>query len=234
MLLEIEDARTGYGGLEVLHGVSLTVAEGEIVTVLGPNGTGKTSLMRLLSGVLPLWSGRIAFDGAELGRLTPNKRAKLGLCQLPEGRGIFQTLTVGENLDLGLAARKPAGAAAKADRDRVLGVFPELAERLDASASSLSGGQQQMLALGRALMSHPRLLLIDELSFGLAPRIVRDLFDVVRDLRESGVTFLIVEQQAAALKVSDRTYILRGGRNELTRDSEELLASDELVTSYLR
>jgi branched-chain amino acid transport system ATP-binding protein len=234
LLLEIEDAHTGYGGLEVLHGVSLHVAEGEIVTVLGPNGTGKTSLMRLLSGVLPLWSGRIVFDGAELGRLSPNKRAKLGLCQLPEGRGIFQTLTVVENLDLGQAAHKTSHATAKADRDRVLGLFPELAGRLDASASSLSGGQQQMLALGRALMSHPRLLLIDELSFGLAPRIVRDLFEVVRDLRESGVTFLIVEQQAAALKVSDRTYILRGGRNELTRDSEELLASDDLVTTYLR
>ena len=234
MLLEIEQARTGYGSLEVLHGVSLTVAEGEIVTVLGPNGTGKTSLMRLLSGVLPLWSGRITFDGTELGRLSPDKRARLGLCQLPEGRGIFQTLTVGENLDLGLAARRVSSATAKSDRDRVLGLFPELAGRLDQSASSLSGGQQQMLALGRALMSAPRLLLIDELSFGLAPRIVRDLFDVVRELRDAGVTFLIVEQQAAALKVSDRTYILRSGRNELTRDSSELLDSDELVASYLR
>jgi len=234
LLLEIDDARTGYGGLEVLHGVSLTVDEGEIVTVLGPNGTGKTSLMRLLSGVLPLWSGRITFDGKDLGKLPPNKRAGLGLCQLPEGRGIFQTLTVGENLDLGLAARRAHGNAAKADRDRVLDLFPELAGRLDQSASSLSGGQQQMLALGRALMSQPRLLLIDELSFGLAPRVVRDLFDVVRELREQGVTLLIVEQQAAALRVSDRTYILRGGRNELTRDSDELLASDELVSSYLR
>jgi branched-chain amino acid transport system ATP-binding protein len=233
-LLEIDQARTGYGGLEVLHGVSLTVAEGEIVTVLGPNGTGKTSLMRLLSGVLPLWSGKVTFDGTDLGRLTPDKRARLGLCQLPEGRGIFQTLTVGENLDLGLAARRVPAATAKADRDRVLDLFPELAGRLAQSASSLSGGQQQMLALGRALMSAPRLLLIDELSFGLAPRIVRDLFDVVRDLRETGVTFLIVEQQAAALKISDRTYILRGGRNELTRDSSELLDSDELVASYLR
>ncbi|MFC4945039.1 ABC transporter ATP-binding protein [Pseudonocardia sp. GCM10023141] len=234
MLLEIDQAKTGYGSLEVLHGVSLTVAEGEIVTVLGPNGTGKTSLMRLLSGVLPLWSGRITFAGSELGRLTPDRRARLGLCQLPEGRGIFQTLSVGENLDLGLAARKVTAATARADRDRVLGLFPELAGRLTTSASSLSGGQQQMLALGRALMSKPRLLLIDELSFGLAPRIVRELFEVVRELRETGVTFLVVEQQAAALKVSDRTYILRGGRNELTRASADLLDSDELVASYLR
>lgn len=234
MLLEIEEARTGYGRLEVLHGVSMTVAEGEIVTVLGPNGTGKTTLMRLLSGVLPMWSGRLSFDGSELGRLTPDKRAALGLCQLPEGRGIFQTLTVGENLDLGLAARRVKPARARGDRDRVLDVFPELADRLNSTASSLSGGQQQMLALGRSLMSSPRLLLIDELSFGLAPRVVRDLFEVVSDLRRQGMTLLVVEQQAAALRVSDRTYILRGGRNELTQDSKDLLASDELVRSYLR
>jgi branched-chain amino acid transport system ATP-binding protein len=234
LLLEIEDARTGYGSIEVLHGVSLEVGEGEIVTVLGPNGTGKTSLMRLLSGVLPLWSGRITFGGTDLGRSTPDRRARLGLCQLPEGRGIFQTLTVGENLDLGLATRRVPAGEAKADRDRVLDLFPELAGRLAEPASALSGGQQQMLALGRALMSRPRLLLVDELSFGLAPRIVRDLFQVVSDLRETGVTFLIVEQQAAALKVSDRTYILRGGRNVLSRASAELLNSDELAASYLR
>lgn len=234
MLLEIEDAHTGYGSIEVLHGISLHVDEGEIVTVLGPNGTGKTSLMRLLSGMLPLWSGRITFDGQEFGRATPDKRARMGLCQLPEGRGIFQTLTVGENLDLGLATRRIPAGEVKATRDRVLDLFPELAGRLAEPASSLSGGQQQMLALGRALMSRPRLLLVDELSFGLAPRVVRDLFAVVSELRETGVTFLIVEQQAAALKVSDRTYILRGGRNVLTRDSTELLESDELAASYLR
>ncbi|GAA0828080.1 ABC transporter ATP-binding protein [Streptosporangium amethystogenes subsp. fukuiense] len=234
MLLEIEDARTGYGRLEVLHDVSLKVAEGEIITVLGPNGTGKTTLMRLLSGVLPLWSGQVRFDGADLGRTTPEKRAALGLCQLPEGRGIFQTLTVGENLHLGTASRKASAAQIRSDRDRVLGIFPELAGRLAASASSLSGGQQQMLALARAMMGRPRLLLIDELSFGLAPRIVHDLFEVVRELRDDGVTFLIVEQQASALRVSDRTYVMRNGRNELDRASDELLASNDLVASYLR
>ncbi|MEV4379333.1 ABC transporter ATP-binding protein [Streptosporangium sp. NPDC049644] len=234
MLLEIEDARTGYGRLEVLHDVSLKVAEGEIITVLGPNGTGKTTLMRLLSGVLPLWSGQVRFDGADLGRTTPEKRAALGLCQLPEGRGIFQTLTVGENLHLGTASRKAPAAQIRSDRDRVLGIFPELSGRLAASASSLSGGQQQMLALARAMMGRPRLLLIDELSFGLAPRIVHDLFEVVRELRDDGVTFLIVEQQASALRVSDRTYVMRNGRNELDRASDELLASNDLVASYLR
>ncbi|MEU8250317.1 ABC transporter ATP-binding protein [Nonomuraea sp. NPDC048916] len=234
MLLEIEDARTGYGRLEVLHGVSLNVAEGEIITVLGPNGTGKTTLMRLLSGVVPLWSGKARFDGADLLKATPEKRASLGLCQLPEGRGIFQTLTVGENLHLGTAGRKASAAQVRGDRDRILGIFPELAGRLTASASSLSGGQQQMLALARAMMGRPRLLLIDELSFGLAPRIVHDLFEVVRELRDDGVTFLIVEQQASALRISDRTYVMRNGRNELDRASDELLASDELVASYLR
>lgn len=234
MLLDVERVRTGYGRLEVLHDITLRVEQGEIVTVLGPNGTGKTTLMRMLSGVLPVWSGHVVFDGADLGRTTPEKRAAQGLCQLPEGRGIFQTLTVGENLDLGAVSSRRAAAELRRDRDRVLDVFPELSGRLAASASSLSGGQQQMLALARALMGRPRLLLIDELSFGLAPRIVSDLFTVVRDLREDGVTFLIVEQQASALRVSDRTYILRNGRNELDRPSAELLSSDELVASYLR
>lgn len=234
MLLEVEQVRTGYGRLEVLHEVTLQVEQGEIVTVLGPNGTGKTTLMRVLSGMLPLWSGRIGFDGRNLGRMAPERRASIGLCQLPEGRGIFQTLSVGENLELGAVGRGTSRADARRDRERVLGVFPELADRLQVSAATLSGGQQQMLALARALMSRPRLMLIDELSFGLAPRIVHELFSVVRELRDEGVTFLIVEQQASALRISDRTYILRNGRNELDRASDELLASDELVSSYLR
>jgi len=233
-LLEIDNVSTGYGRLQVLHDVSLHVDEGEIVTVLGPNGTGKTSLMRMMSGVLPVWSGQVRYDGQDLRKALPEQRAARGLCQLPEGRGIFQTLTVSENLYLGTVTGRATAPQVKKDRDRILGIFPELADRLAASASSLSGGQQQMLALARALMSRPKLLLIDELSFGLAPRIVHDLFNVVRDLREDGVTFLIVEQQASALRVSDRTYIMRHGRNELDRPSAELLASDDLVGSYLR
>lgn len=153
MLLEIESASTGYGRLEVLHEISLHVAEGEIVTVLGPNGTGKTTLMRLLSGVLPLWAGRVVFDDKELARTSPEKRAARGLCQLPEGRGIFQTLSVGENLDLGLASRKASRTEVNRSRDRVLDIFPELSGRLAVSAASLSGGQQQMLALARAMMA---------------------------------------------------------------------------------
>jgi branched-chain amino acid transport system ATP-binding protein len=233
-LLTVEQVRAGYGRLEVLHDVSLRVDEGEIVTVLGPNGTGKTSLLRTLSGALHAWSGEVTFDGRVLGRLSPERRAALGLCQLPEGRGIFQTLSVGENLDLGTVGGRSSAAEKRADRERVLGVFPELAGRLSAPAASLSGGQQQMLALARAVMSRPKLLMVDELSFGLAPRVVSDLFAVITELREGGVTFLIVEQQAAALRISDRTYVLRNGRNQMEGGSADLLRSEELVTSYLR
>lgn len=234
MLLTVEQVRTGYGRLEVLHDVSLHVEDGEIVTVLGPNGTGKTTLLRLLSGVLQPWSGSVTFDGVRLGRLAPERRAKLGLCQLPEGRGIFQTLTVGENLALGTVNGRGSATERRGDLERVLAIFPELAGRLAAQAGSLSGGQQQMLALARAVMSRPRLLLVDELSFGLAPRVVSDLFQVITELRELGVTFVIVEQQAAALRISDRTYVMRNGRNQLDRASADLLSSDDLVASYLR
>ncbi|MBP2369396.1 ABC transporter ATP-binding protein [Pseudonocardia parietis] len=234
MLLTVERLQTGYGRLEVLHEVSLAVDRGEIVTVLGPNGTGKTTLMRALSGVLPAWSGTVSFDGRDLGRTPPEQRAALGLCQLPEGRGIFQTLSVRENLDLGLVAARRSPVQGRADRDRVLEIFPELSARLAAPAASLSGGQQQMLALGRALMSRPTLLMIDELSFGLAPRIVSELFAIIRDLRDDGVTFLVVEQQASVLEVSDRTYVMRDGRNVLDDDSAVLLRSGDLAGSYLR
>nr|WP_204331884.1 ABC transporter ATP-binding protein [Geodermatophilus sabuli] len=232
--MTVDGVTAGYGRLEVLHDISLQVAEGEIVTVLGPNGTGKTTLLRLLSGALHPWSGSVTFDGTTLGRTVSERRAALGLCQLPEGRGIFQTLTVGENLDLGTVSGRGSAEDRRRDKERVLGLFPELSGRLDAQAASLSGGQQQMLALGRAVMSRPRLLMVDELSFGLAPRVVSDLFQVILDLREGGVTFLVVEQQAAALRISDRTYVLRNGRNQLERASADLLRSEDLVSSYLR
>jgi len=234
LLLTVDRVTAGYGRLEVLHDVSLRVDEGEIVTVLGPNGTGKTTLLRLVSGILPAWSGSVSFAGSKLGRLAPERRAALGLCQLPEGRGIFQTLTVGENLTLGTVSGRGSAAEKRRDHDRVLSIFPELAGRLGAPAASLSGGQQQMLALARAVMSRPKLLMVDELSFGLAPRVVSDLFQVITELREGGVTFLIVEQQAAALRISDRTYVMRNGRNQLDRVSADLLKSEDLVSSYLR
>ncbi len=234
MLLTVDGVTAGYGRLEVLHDISLSVEEGEIVTVLGPNGTGKTTLLRLLSGALHQWSGSISFAGTSLSRLVPERRAALGLCQLPEGRGIFQTLTVGENLELGTVSGRSSAEQKRQDRERVLALFPELSGRLSAQAGSLSGGQQQMLALARAVMSRPKLLMVDELSFGLAPRVVSDLFQVITELRDGGVTFLVVEQQAAALRISDRTYVLRNGRNQLERASADLLRSEDLVASYLR
>jgi len=234
LLLTVEQVTAGYGRLEVLHDVSLHVEEGEIVTVLGPNGTGKTTLLRMLSGALNPWSGSVSFAGSKLNKLPPERRSALGLCQLPEGRGIFQTLTVGENLNLGTVNGRGSAADRRGDLERVLGIFPELAGRLTAQAGSLSGGQQQMLALSRAVMSRPKLLMIDELSFGLAPRVVSDLFKVITELRGNGMTFLIVEQQAAALRISDRTYVMRNGRNQLDRTSADLLKSEDLVSSYLR
>ena len=236
MLLEIEDARTGYGRLEVLHGVSLSVAEGEIVTVLGPNGTGKTSADAAAVGRAAAVVGTCLLRRRRARAHQPRRSAPArGLCQLPEGRGIFQTLSVGENLDLGLASRKVSATEAKPDRDRVLDIFPELAGRLVVSASSLSGGQQQMLALARAMMSQPAPA-ADRRAV-VRPRAAHRAATCSRwcaSCASQGVTFLIVEQQASALRISDRTYVLRGGRNELDRRSAELLASDDLVASYLR
>ena len=234
MLLETNDVVSGYGALEVLHGVSLSVEEGEIISVLGANGAGKTTFLRTVSGVLPTWTGTVTFDGRVLGQLAIERRAMLGLGHLPEGRGIFQNLSVRENLDLGLGLRRDGSDAIRRDRDRLLDHLPGLAEKIGDAASSLSGGQQQMLALARAMITRPKLLMIDELSFGLAPNLVEDLFELVTELRdEGGTTFLLVEQNAGVLEISDRTYVLRTGNNELSGPSAELKESHDLVRSYL-
>ena len=234
MLLEANDVVSGYGVLEVLHGVSLSVEEGEIISVLGANGAGKTTFLRTVSGVLPTWTGTVTFDGRVLGQLAIERRAMLGLGHLPEGRGIFQNLSVRENLDLGLGLRRDGSDAIRRDRDRLLDHLPGLAEKIGDAASSLSGGQQQMLALARAMITRPKLLMIDELSFGLAPNLVEDLFELVTELRdEGGTTFLLVEQNAGVLEISDRTYVLRTGNNELSGPSAELKESHDLVRSYL-
>ena len=234
MLLEAKEVVSGYGSLEVLHGVSLSVEEGEIISVLGANGAGKTTFLRTVSGVLPTWTGTVTFDGRVLGQLAVERRAMLGLGHLPEGRGIFQNLSVRENLDLGLGLRRDGSDAIRRDRDRLLDHLPGLAEKIGDAASSLSGGQQQMLALARAMITRPKLLMIDELSFGLAPNLVEDLFELVTELRdEGGTTFLLVEQNAGVLEISDRTYVLRVGNNELSGPSAELKESHDLVRSYL-
>ena len=234
MLLDVQELVSGYGSLEVLHGVSFSVEEGEIVSVLGANGAGKTTFLRTVSGVLSTWSGNITLDGRDLGTLAIERRAMLGLGHLPEGRGIFQNLSVRENLDLGLGLRSDGSDAIRRDRDRLLDLLPALAEKIGEAASSLSGGQQQMLALARAMITRPKLLMIDELSFGLAPNLVEDLFELVIELRdEGGTTFLLVEQNAGVLEISDRTYVLRTGTNDISGPSAELKESHDLVRSYL-
>ena len=233
-LLEVRDLVSGYGRLKVLRGICLKVEQGEIVSVLGANGAGKTTFLRAVSGILPTWSGQVTFCGNDLRRLAIERRAMTGLGHLPEGRGIFQNLTVQENLDLGLVLRKDRGVSAKRDRDRLLDLLPILRERLRQPASSLSGGQQQMLALARTMLGKPSLMMIDELSFGLAPIIVTQLFQLVVDLRNEGATtFLLVEQNADVLDISDRTYVFRTGMNDIEGPSQELRQSGDLVRSYL-
>ena len=232
-LLEVNDLVSGYGSLEVLHGISLNVAEGEIVSVLGANGAGKTTFLRAVSGVLDTWSGTVRLDGDDLAGMSVERRAGAGLGHLPEGRGVFQNLTVRENLDLGTVLRRDGAAAVNADRERLLGIFPDLAEKIRDGASSLSGGQQQMLALARAMLTRPKLLMIDELSFGLAPFLVDELFTLVTELRDEGNTFLLIEQNAQVLDISDRTYVFQTGNNDISGPSAELRQSHDLVRSYL-
>jgi branched-chain amino acid transport system ATP-binding protein len=226
-LLELQDVSASYGGLRVLHGISLAVDEGQVVSVLGPNGAGKTTTLRAISGTVHT-SGTIIYDGARIGR-SPEHAARFRVAHVPEGRGTFVELTVWENLRLGAyTVRKP-------DFDRVLGYFPWLGRRRDQQAGTLSGGEQQMLALARALMSQPRLLLLDEPSLGLAPIVVREIFEIVARLNsEEGLTVLVVEQNATvALDASQRAYVLEAGRVALEGTSEELRSDESIRRSYL-
>ena len=232
-LLEATDLASGYGRLEELHGISLSVSEGEIVSVLGANGAGKTTFLRAVSGVLDTWSGSVRLAGEDLAGMSVERRAGAGLGHLPEGRGVFQNLTVRENLDLGTVLRRDGSSAVNADKDRLLGIFGDLAEKIRDQASSLSGGQQQMLALARAMLARPKLLMIDELSFGLAPFRVDEPFTLVTDLRDEGNTFLLIEQNAQVLDISDRTFVFKTGNNDISGPSAELRQSHDLVRSYL-
>ena len=231
LLLSISDLQAGYGRTQILWGVSLDVEEGEIVSLLGMNGAGKTTTLRAASGVVKTWSGAVTLAGHTLSAQSPEARAVLGLGHVPEGRGILSSLTVEENLGLGLILRKDKVEAAK-DRAELLDLFEPLGPKLGDAAGSLSGGQQQMLALARALLARPRLLMIDEMSFGLSPMLVGQLFELIAGLRDR-TTFLLVEQNADALKISDRTYVLSGGRTVLEAPSRDLIGNDRLVRSYL-
>ena len=232
-LLEITNLESGYGRLQILRGINVAVNSGEIVSILGANGAGKTTLLRTISGVLPTWSGNIVFDGTSLGGMRTDKRAQLGLAHQPEGRGILQTLTVKENLELSLVARRGEKAAIETDREQLLTAFPPLREKYTDKASALSGGQQQMLSIARAMMARPKLLMIDEISFGLAPILVSELFEMISRLNKEGTTFLLVEQHAGVLEISHRTYVIRVGKNELDGPSSEIAKSTNLARAYL-
>lgn len=231
-LLEIDDLRVNYGHIQAIKGISLHVDESEVVAILGANGAGKTTLMRTLSGLIVPKSGKITFDGHDITRMGADKIVRLGIGQSPEGRRVFGTLSVAENLRMGGFTRPPAEINESCEH--VYSIFPRLFERRAQLAGTLSGGEQQMLAIGRALITKPKLLLLDEPSLGLAPIIVKNIFKVLRDVRDSGVTVLIVEQNARmALKLADRGYVLEVGRLSHEGPAKELLASPEIQAAYL-
>jgi branched-chain amino acid transport system ATP-binding protein len=234
-LLEVRDVKVRYGKIEALHGVSLSVRQGELVTLLGSNGAGKTTLMRAISGLLPLESGSVWFDGRDISRLKAHRRVIEGLVQAPEGRGVFPGMTVVENLEMGCYGRKFESKAAHDERlDWVFATFPRLAERRKQVGGTLSGGEQQMLAIGRALMARPRVLLLDEPSMGLAPMMISQIFSIIAEINAAGTTVLLVEQNAAqALSRSDRAYILETGTVTRTGVAAELLTDDAIRAAYL-
>jgi branched-chain amino acid transport system ATP-binding protein len=232
-LLELEDVRAGYGPTSVLHGISLSVPEGEVVSLLGANGAGKTTTLRSITGGVR-WTGDIRFAGRSLRRMHTEDVVRLGIAHVPEGRGILTELTVDENLKLGSHLRRDGGAVRK-DYDRVFEYFPVLRERRRLSASTLSGGEQQMLAVARALLMRPKLMLLDEPSLGLAPMIVRAIFEIIRAINQADrVAVLLVEQNARlALEMSSHAYVLEVGRVAVEGDSAELKGNESVRKSYL-
>lgn len=231
-MLEVEGLKSRYGRIEVLHGIDLEVAAGETVTVVGANGAGKTTLLRCLSGTQPATGGTITFRGDTLARVPSHARLKRGLAQVPEGREIFGNLSVEENLRLGAYLYNDDRVAR--DMEDAFAMFPILKEKRNLPAGGLSGGQQQMLAIARALMGRPSCLLLDEPSMGLAPLLVAQIFEVVRDLKARDVTVLLVEQNAyGALKIADRGYVMETGRMTMSGSAEELIADPRIREAYL-
>lgn len=231
-MLTVEGLHSRYGRIEVLHGVDLTIEAGEIVALVGANGAGKTTLLRCLSGLQPASAGRIRFQGREVTRSSAHARVAAGLTQSPEGRQIFTNLTVEENLRLG--AYRFRDSRVEEDRDKAFALFPILKDKRDQAAGGLSGGQQQMLAIARALMGRPACLLLDEPSMGLAPILVAQILGVVKSLKDEGVTVFLVEQNAyAALAIADRGYVMETGRIAMTGPASELMADDRVREAYL-
>jgi branched-chain amino acid transport system ATP-binding protein len=233
-LLALDDVSAHYGGVQALKGVSLRVEEGEVVTLIGANGAGKTSTLAAISGLLPPTSGTITLDGMDLAGVPAHRRVTLGVCQAPEGRHVFPGMTVMENLEMGAYARRAKRGQLKPDLDRVFDLFPRLAERRDQAGGTLSGGEQQMLAMGRALMARPRLLLLDEPSMGLAPKLVTQIFDIVSEINDQGTTVLLVEQNASqALHRANRAYVMEAGRIVRSADAAALLEDESVKAAYL-
>jgi branched-chain amino acid transport system ATP-binding protein len=233
-MLELKDIRTYYGNIQALKGISLEIAEGEIITLIGANGAGKSTTLMSICGIAPPRSGEIVFMGRPIQHLSPNQIVALGISQVPEGRRIFPYLTVTENLDMGAFLRSDKDGI-NADMEYIFELFPILAQRRNQAGGTLSGGEQQMLAISRALMARPRLLLMDEPSLGLAPIVVRRIFDIIRKINtESKTTIFLVEQNAnLALKVAHRGYVMETGRITLADSASRLLANEEVKRAYL-
>jgi branched-chain amino acid transport system ATP-binding protein len=234
MMLKVDSVMVSYGAIHAVKGVSLEVKEGEVVTIMGANGAGKSSLLKSIAGLQPVTSGRITVGGRDCTQLPAHKRLGLGIALSPEGRGVFPDQTVRENLLLGAYSRKQPMSATEAAIEREFDRFPRLRERQNQLSGTLSGGEQQMLAISRALMSQPRMLLLDEPSLGLAPLVIRDIFDAIRSLREEGLTILLVEQMAKqALGVADRAYVLEVGNITLEGSGRDLLNDPKVKAAYL-
>ncbi|GAB3356441.1 MULTISPECIES: ABC transporter ATP-binding protein [Giesbergeria] len=233
-LLQLQEVQVAYGAILAVKGIDLLLHHGELVSLIGANGAGKTTTLNAIAGLLPLSQGRLLYEGSGIERLPTHHRLRQGIALVPEGRGIFTRLTVEENLRMGAYARRDGAAAIEADIERVFTMLPRVKERLRQVAGTLSGGEQQMVAIGRALLSRPRLLLLDEPSMGLAPLVVEKIFEVIRSVAAEGVTILLVEQNATlALEFSQRAYVMESGRITLTGSGQELLADPKVRSAYL-
>ncbi len=234
-LLQVNDLEVFYGRIQAIKGISFEVHQGEIVTLIGANGAGKTTTMKTMSGVRPVTAGSVVFDGQDITKAPSHNRVSMGIGQSPEGRGVFPGMSVRENLEMGMYLRPDRKSAAAAeDLERVLTLFPRLRERIEQAGGSMSGGEQQMRAIGRALMGRPRLLLLDEPSMGLAPMLINQIFRIIKEINEQGTTVLLVEQNASkALAIADRAYVLETGKIVKTGKGSDLLTDPSVREAYL-
>lgn len=232
-MLEVKNLSVSYGAIEAVKDISFTVNDGEIVSLIGANGAGKTTTLHTITGLVPAKSGSVMYNGVDLLKTHNNKIVTLGMAHIPEGRHVFTRMSVEENLEMGAFSLKDRSDLKK-DLDMVYGLFPRLKERRNQKAGTLSGGEQQMLAMGRALMSHPKTILMDEPSMGLSPKLVKEIFSIIRKLHEQGITILLVEQNARmALSIADRAYVLETGRITMEGDAKELLNNEQVRKAYL-